>query len=170
MDIYSIIRERVTAKDAAMAYGVQIGRGGRAVCPWHKDHHPDLNFYANGTCYCFACHNGGDATALVAQLFGLQMKDAAEKINADFNLGIDGTTRIRRTGPSVQQLRKEREAKERKRWGELCETGRECEKKLRQYPMETAWDTPEFVMLLKVQQRANERLDIMWNKKEVGLE
>jgi len=163
MSIYDKIREHVSARDAAIAYGLTFGHGGRAVCPWHKDHHPDLNFYPNGTCYCFACHNGGDAVALVAQIYGLPMKEAAEKINADFHLGIEPEERIRQYGPSKLQLQREKEARDRKRWGELCDTVRECAAKLKQYPAEKAWDK-EFIMLMKVMTRASDELDVMWDQ------
>ena len=80
--LFDAIRQRVTARQAAEAYGLSISRGGRALCPWHDDHKPDLAFYGP-RCYCHACHAGGDAVALTAQLHGLTMVEAAQKIKAD---------------------------------------------------------------------------------------
>lgn len=82
-ELFERIRERVTARDAAAMYGLEIGRSGRARCPWHDDKHPDLAFY-DERCYCHACHEGGDAVALTAKLYGLTPLDAARKVNVDF--------------------------------------------------------------------------------------
>lgn len=58
--LFDAVRDGVTAEAAAHFYGLQFGRNGRAVCPWHDDHSPDLAFYDGGArCYCHACHGGG---------------------------------------------------------------------------------------------------------------
>ena len=48
MTVFELVRQEVTAEDVARLYGLKFGRNGRAVCPWHSDHHPDLRFYENG--------------------------------------------------------------------------------------------------------------------------
>ena len=80
--IQSIAAE-VPALDAAKMYGLRFGRSGRALCPWHSDHRPDLSFHG-GRCRCFACGAGGDSVALTAQIFGLSMSAAAAKLATDF--------------------------------------------------------------------------------------
>ena len=86
MTIFELVRQEVTAEDVARLYDLKFGRNGRAICPWHSDHHPDLAFYPDGTAYCHACHRGGDAVALAAQILGLTPKEAAERLRSDFHL------------------------------------------------------------------------------------
>jgi hypothetical protein len=81
------IRQSVGAKEAAAYYGVEIKKG-MASCPFHEDRHPSMSF-KNGRFKCFSCGAGGTAIDLVMQMFGLTAADAAKKINADFNLGLD---------------------------------------------------------------------------------
>ena len=85
MNAFEAVKNAITAKQAAEMYGLRFGRNGRAVCPWHDDHKPDLAFFEN-SCYCFACHNGGDAVALVGKIFKETPAKAVNRIIKDFNL------------------------------------------------------------------------------------
>ena len=67
---------------------MQSSDGKRAICPWHNDHDPSLSFKGQ-SCHCFACNEGGSALDLTMRLFGLDIKDAAAKLNADFGLGLN---------------------------------------------------------------------------------
>lgn len=161
--LYDAIRQRVTARDAAARYGLEIGRNGRALCPWHDDHKPDLAFYGE-RCFCHACHNGGDAVALTAQLYGLTMPEAARKINADFLLKLDMDAPTRPTGPTEAQRQQRQRERDRRRWGELCEIVLEADVRLRTLDgdMDKAWDNPRFVEALEARSRADLTLDNMW--------
>lgn len=86
MNIFEVVRDNVTAQDVAELYGLKFSRNGRAICPWHNDHKPDLAFYKNGTCYCHACHNGGDAVNLASQIHGESAFVAAKRLVKDFRL------------------------------------------------------------------------------------
>ena len=86
MDLFKTVRERVTAREAAEMYGVEIKRN-KARCLWHDDRHPSLSFKDN-YCHCFACGNGGSAIDVAMQLHGLPARAAAEKLNTDFGLGV----------------------------------------------------------------------------------
>ena len=121
--LFDMVREGVTALEAARAYGMEFGRNGRALCPWHDDTHPDLAFY-DGRCYCHACHEGGDAIALTAQLFGLEPLEAARKLNEDFRLGVDETSSAPPVGPSRAEERQELEQWRRKRFDRVCRVER----------------------------------------------
>ena len=168
MTIFEQVRQSVTAEDAARLYGLDFGRNGRAICPWHDDHRPDLRFYDDGTCYCFACHAGGDAVALTAQVLGLSAKDAAERLLRDFRLAQPTTDR---PDPAARQrARQRREQRERldREWGFLCDVVREADAELPRYDRETAWDNPRFVAVLKARARAGERLNQMWETMRNG--
>ncbi len=139
--LFEAIRERVTARDAAAMYGLEIGRNGRARCPWHDDRHPDLAFY-EGRCYCHACHEGGDAAALTARLFGLTPLDAARKLNADFHLGVAEGAYEQPPGPSQAEIRRELREWRSKRFSEVVEVERQARTWLE--GAREGWDSPAF--------------------------
>lgn len=161
-NVFDVVKANVTAKEAAERYGLKFGRNGRAVCPWHRDTHPDLTFYKNGSCYCFACHNGGDAASLTQQLFNLSPMDAVKKLNIDFKLHLDLDAPFKPTGPSRVEIERERKKRENKRWIKLCDEVHEADKVLNKYNPENGWDSPEFVEVLKKRTMANVELDMMW--------
>lgn len=164
---FDAIRQRVTALDAAQHYGLTFGRNRRALCPWHDDSRPDLAFY-DERCYCHACHNGGDAVALTAQLFGLAPLDAARKINDDFRLGLDDSNHVPTVGiVNPAQTRRELEDWRRKRWGFLCQVEREA-----QAAVENAsgWDDPGFMDNLKALARVQDSLELLFFAKTEELE
>lgn len=87
MGIFDVIRENVTARQAAEYYGVHVNHNGMACCPFHNDRHPSLKL--DKRFHCFGCQEDGDAVDFVAKMFGLRTIDAAIKIAEDFNLAVD---------------------------------------------------------------------------------
>ena len=81
------IRERVTALEAAKLYGAELDRRGWALCPFHGDTHPSISF-KNGRFRCWSCGASGDALDYTARLFNLDSVQAANKLDADFQLGL----------------------------------------------------------------------------------
>lgn len=109
-DPFAAAREQVSALEAAQHYGVQIDRHGRALCPFHDDHHPSMTF-KGGRYRCWSCGASGDSTDLVKQLCGGTYWEALQRLNTDFglNLPLGGK-------PTPQQRA---EAKERQRTKDL---------------------------------------------------
>ena len=166
-NVFEVIRERVPAKCAAEAYGLYF-RAGRARCPWHEDNHPDLAFYQDGTCYCHACHHGGDAADLTAQIFGLSMIGAVKKINEDFNLGLDLGRPVSRGERQKREreraARRREEERRRREWAFLCAVRREADEQVRaaERPArdrDRLWDDPAFQTALSRRARADNELD-----------
>lgn len=169
-DLFELLRAETAAEDAARFYGLEFGKNKRARCPWHDDHHPDLRFYPDGSCFCFACGAGGDAVALTAQVLGLSMIDAAKQLAHDFGIAEIND----RPDPAMIEKRKQQRQRERdrreaakrdfnRRWGRLCDIVREADQELRRFTdPETAWENPRFVAVLTARTRANEQLDLMW--------
>ena len=87
MTPYEIIRSAVDIEDAAERYGVEV-RHGKACCPFHYDRTPSMGF-KNGRFKCFGCGESGDICDLVAKLYNIPLHEAAERINADYNLRLD---------------------------------------------------------------------------------
>lgn len=165
MTLFEAVADRVTAKQAAEFYGMEFGRNGRARCVWHNDHRPDLSFHGN-RCHCFACGYGGDSIALTAQLFSLNMMDAAKKLNADFRLGLDVDAPTTADDISeVQRRRQEdqaRRAEFNRQWSYLCDIIHEADQRLSRFSAEdSTWDNPEFLNTLKARTLADQRLEIL---------
>jgi hypothetical protein len=106
------IKRRVTARDVAGKYGLEVDRQGWAKCPLHSDHRPSLKVYdGDRGWYCFQCCAGGTAIDLVMVLFGINCDQAMVRLNGDFQLGL-----IRRKlskyeqSLAANQLKKRREA------------------------------------------------------------
>jgi DNA primase len=141
--------KHVHAIDAARLYGVLIARNGRALCPWHDDSHPDLAFY-DERCYCHACHNGGDAVALTAQLFGLSQAEAARKLIEDMHITPTESP------PQQKPKRQEAEAWRRKRYGFLCQVEKEAQSEIEKMD---SWDSPGFKETLSALAHVQDDLD-----------
>lgn len=87
MTVYEVIRNAVDIEEAAERYGMDV-RQHKSCCPFHNDRTPSLGF-KNGRFKCFGCGESGDVTDLVARLYGMTLHEAAERINADYNLRLD---------------------------------------------------------------------------------
>lgn len=86
--IFEQVREETNIVAAARFYGVAVDRHGRALCPFHDDHHPSLSFKDNRFT-CFACGARGSVIDLVMQIFHISPLEAAVKLQEDFNLKVE---------------------------------------------------------------------------------
>ena len=84
MSIYQRIKQTVTTRQAAERYGLSVNQSGMTRCPFHEDHNPSMKVDARF--YCFGCHASGDVIDFTAKLFGISLKDAAEKLAEDFGI------------------------------------------------------------------------------------
>ena len=82
MNVFEIVKENVTARQAAEAYGLKVGRTGMVCCPFHSDKSPSMKL--DERYYCFGCGATGDAVDLTAKLFGIGLREAAVKLAEDF--------------------------------------------------------------------------------------
>lgn len=42
MTRFETVKAHVSMREAAESYGLSVGRGSVALCPFHNDHHPSL--------------------------------------------------------------------------------------------------------------------------------
>ena len=84
MKIFETVKQSVTARQAAKAYGLEVDVHGMALCPFHDDHHPSLKL--DQRFYCFGCGASGDVIDFTARLFGISLKAAAQKLAEDFGI------------------------------------------------------------------------------------
>lgn len=96
MSIYQRIKQTVTTRQAAERYGLSANRSGMVRCPFHADHNPSMK--VDDRFYCFGCHATGDVIDFTARLFGISLKDAAEKLAGDF--GINPRPPAQSDGPN----------------------------------------------------------------------
>lgn len=95
MNVFEAVKGKVTTRQSAEIYGIQVNRHGMAVCPFHNDKNPSMK--VDKRFHCFACQADGDAVDFVSRLFGLSGKAAAMKLADDFSIPYDA-----RKEPSVR--------------------------------------------------------------------
>ena len=81
------LKAAVSPADAAGRYGLEANRR-RSICPFHDDHHPSMQLYADHF-HCFACGAHGDVIDLTVQLLGVSVKDALHQLETDFGISPD---------------------------------------------------------------------------------
>ena len=88
MTIFEEVKNSVTARQAALQYGIKVGRNGMARCPFHNDQHPSMKINI-GLC-CFACGEKGDVIAFVSKVFGITPYEATIKLAEDLGVNESG--------------------------------------------------------------------------------
>ena len=94
-NIFEMVKQFVTVREAAERYGIEVKRGGMACCPFHDDKNPSMKLNEEYF-YCFGCGATGDVIDLTARLYNLSPKEAAEKLAQDFDLIYDSQAPPRR--------------------------------------------------------------------------
>ena len=111
-NVFEAVKQSVTTRQAALVYGISVGRNGMARCPFHDDRHPSMK--VDRRFHCFACQADGDVIDFTSRLFGLSSKEAALKLAEDFSISFD------RKGHDPPQKRVIKRKSARK-----CDTGRQ---------------------------------------------
>ena len=94
-NVFEMVKQSVTVREAAERYGIEVKRGGMACCPFHDDKNPSMKLNEEYF-YCFGCGATGDVIDLTARLYNLSPKEAAEKLAQDFGLIYDSQAPPRR--------------------------------------------------------------------------
>ena len=92
MKIFETVKQSVTARQAAKAYGLEVDVHGMALCPFHDDHHPSLKL--DQRFYCFGCGASGDVIDFTAKLFGISPREAVQKLAEDFGINPRPPTEV----------------------------------------------------------------------------
>lgn len=87
MNVFEAVKQSVTTRQAALVYGISVGRNGMVCCPFHDDRHPSMK--VDRRFHCFACQADGDVIDFTSRLFGLSSKEAALKLAEDFSISFD---------------------------------------------------------------------------------
>ena len=84
MGLFDEVKQSVTVRQAAEMYGLKPNRSGLIRCIFHNDKSPSMK--VDRRYYCFGCGCTGDAIDFTAQLFGIGLKEAAQKLADDFGI------------------------------------------------------------------------------------
>lgn len=87
---FTQIKQSVTTRQAAEAYGLSVNAQGMTCCPFHNDRRPSMK--ADETFYCFGCGAVGDVITFTSRYFGISPGSAARKLAADFGIPLDAPT------------------------------------------------------------------------------
>ena len=94
-NVFEMVKQFVTVREAAERYGIEVKRGGMVCCPFHDDKNPSMKLNEEYF-YCFGCGATGDVIDLTARLYNLSPKEVAEKLVQDFGLIYDSQAPPRR--------------------------------------------------------------------------
>ncbi len=93
MNEFQEIRNKLNIIDVARDMGLQLDHNNMCCCPFHSERTQSMKFYGrdNGDnkFYCFGCGEKGDAIDLTAKMYNIPVREAAQKLNDDYGLGID---------------------------------------------------------------------------------
>lgn len=93
-NVFAVVKQSVSTRDAATMYGIEIRRNGMACCPFHDDKNPSMK--VDYRFHCFGCGADGDVIDFAARLYNLSPKEAAQKLAQDFRLIYDSQAPPRR--------------------------------------------------------------------------
>lgn len=109
-DLFRKVKEAVSMQQVAEYYGLQGGRKGLCLCPFHQDKDPSLKLYPNGKgFYCFSCGAGGDQVKFAALYRGISNYEAAKGLAAAFNVPVQEPVTYREKREAEKERRKRRE-------------------------------------------------------------
>lgn len=124
MSVFEEIKSRLDIPGVASTYGVEIGRGNMAKCPFHKggqERHPSMKLYPERF-KCFSCGEAGDVIELVQKLNNLSTPlDAARMLDNDFHLNLFDLTPAERKKAREAAAKRERDRQLAKNFDNWCD-------------------------------------------------
>ena len=89
-DIFETVKEKLDIVNVAEYYGLELDRHGKCNCPFHSEKTPSFSISRKKQMFrCFGCGVGGDVISLTEKLLKLSPIKAVERLNSDFNLGLN---------------------------------------------------------------------------------
>ena len=117
MNVFEVVKQSVTTRQAAEHYGVRVGRTGMCVCPFHDDKNPSMK--VDRRFHCFGCQADGDVIDFVSRLKNVSPKEAALMLAQDFSIPYEDKeppSRSRRPKPRQKQESPEQQFKRMERY------------------------------------------------------
>ncbi len=92
MNVFEVVKQSVTTRQAAEHYGIKVNRNGMCVCPFHNDKNPSMK--VDRRFYCFGCGATGDVIDFVSRLHGIGSKEAALMLAQDFSIPYERSRKL----------------------------------------------------------------------------
>lgn len=138
----AMIKQSVSAAQAADALGLAPDRYGRCRCPVHNGQDRNLKVYSGQKgYYCYVCHSGGDVIDLVQNANRCSLKEAVDWLDSAFRLGLEQDDRqaMEAARRAAERRKREQERNERMRerdfslWLDAQEVSKEIDQAVAQY-------------------------------------
>lgn len=120
-----IILNTITMYDIVDKYNIEH-RGKKMRCPFHgKDQHPSAVIYGKKF-HCFTCQEHQDVIGFVEKYFNISFREAMQKINEDFGLGINSNIKVDYN--KINEMKRQKKLKKKyketleNKFVELCKT------------------------------------------------
>ena len=117
MNVFEVVKQSVTTRQAAEHYGVRVGRTGMCVCPFHDDKNPSMK--VDRRFHCFGCQADGDVIGLCFPSEKCQPQRSALMLAQDFSIPYEDKeppSRSRRPKPRQKQESPEQQFKRMERY------------------------------------------------------
>ena len=89
-NIFQDIKDRVDLRELVRFYGLDVNRGGFALCPFHNERNPSFKVCEDHF-HCFGCGAHGDHTDFIEKLYGVTNIEAAKYTCQDLRLWLIDT-------------------------------------------------------------------------------
>jgi hypothetical protein len=99
LNVFQAVKQAVSTRQAAESYGFEVRHNGMTCCPFHSDRNPSMK--VDNRFHCFGCGEDGDVIDFTAKLFGVGLKEAAQRLASDFGISYDNAVAIAK--PSINQ-------------------------------------------------------------------
>ena len=90
MNVFQAVKQAVTTRQVAEGYGFEVSHNGMTRCPFHSDRNPSMK--VDDRFHCFGCGEDGDVIDFTAKLFGVGLKEAAQRLASDFGIDYDNSS------------------------------------------------------------------------------
>ena len=101
MNVFEVVKQSVTTRQAAGHFGIRAGRNGMCRCPFHDDKNPSMK--VDRRYYCFGCGATGDVIDFVSRLEGISPKEAALLLARAFSVPYEDKGPPGRSRPRPRQ-------------------------------------------------------------------
>lgn len=119
MNIFNMVKEAVSTREAAEYYGLKINRNGMCCCLFHNDRHPSMK--VDKGFYCFSCGEKGDVIHFIEKLYGISQYDAAKKLVEDFQIQTENKAlKINPTKRKIEKINPYQITQKFEKWEKYC--------------------------------------------------
>ena len=88
LNVSDEIKNQISMSDVLVMHGIHL-HNNFCCCPFHNEKTPSFSVYKDNKRYhCFGCGESGDVITFVMKYYNISFKEALQKLDTDFNLGL----------------------------------------------------------------------------------